>query len=207
MWTRRYFIKLGFLVSIFNFVLPPINWVWAKTRKILPFGFSREILKDMHPEEIDNRNLDIDPIEKFGTMGTTDIFTDLNKYRLNITGKVKNPISLSFEQILKYPQLSETVLLICPGFFAYNALWTGVSLKPLIQKVQPEKGVKYFEVKGADGKNVRIPLTKIDQKKVFLAYKVNGERLPQKHGFPLRLVYEDAYGSEWIKFVEEIVFS
>jgi sulfoxide reductase catalytic subunit YedY len=47
----------------------------------------------------------------------------------------------------------------------------------------------------------------MDQKKIFLAYRVNGQELPKKHGFPLRLVYEDAYGSEWIKYVEEMVFS
>ena len=43
-----------------------------------------------------------------------------------------------------------------------------------------------------------------DRKKIFLAYRVNGETLPQKHGFPLRLVYEDAYGYDWIKYVDEV---
>jgi sulfoxide reductase catalytic subunit YedY len=36
---------------------------------------------------------------------------------------------------------------------------------------------------------------------------VNGEILPQKHGFPLRLVYEDAYGYDWVKYIEEVVVS
>lgn len=36
---------------------------------------------------------------------------------------------------------------------------------------------------------------------------VNGDPLPQKHGFPLRLVYEDAYGYDWVKYVEEVVIS
>jgi DMSO/TMAO reductase YedYZ molybdopterin-dependent catalytic subunit len=30
---------------------------------------------------------------------------------------------------------------------------------------------------------------------------------PQKHGFSLRLVYEDAYGYDWVKYVEEIIVS
>ena len=37
--------------------------------------------------------------------------------------------------------------------------------------------------------------------KVFLAYAVNGEALPQKHGFPLRVVAEDYFGDFWVKFV------
>jgi len=60
---------------------------------------------------------------------------------------------------------------------------------------------------GAHEKRVRIPLEILDQKRIFLAYRANGETLPQKHGFPLRLVYEDAYGYDWIKYVDEIVIS
>ena len=40
--------------------------------------------------------------------------------------------------------------------------------------------------------------------KVFLAYEVNGKALPRKHGFPLRVVAEDHYGSEWVKYVDKI---
>ena len=40
--------------------------------------------------------------------------------------------------------------------------------------------------------------------KVFLAYEVNGQRLPQKHGFPLRVVAEDHYGFQWVKYVSSL---
>ncbi len=43
--------------------------------------------------------------------------------------------------------------------------------------------------------------------KILLAYGVNDTPLPQKHGFPLRLVLEDHYGYEWVKYVDEIVVS
>jgi len=205
--TRRGFIKIGIFVPSLSLMLHFFSICWAKVKRILPRGFSREALKGMNPEEVDNRDLEIDPIERFGTMGTSDMSIDITRYRLKISGKVKRPLSLSYDQIMKFPQMTETVLLICPGFFAYNAQWTGTGLKGFIQEAQPEKGVKHIDIKGADGKTVRIPFTKMDQKKIFLAYRVNGENLPKKHGFPLRLVYEDAYGSEWIKYVEEMVFS
>lgn len=205
--TRRGLIKIGLFVPFLILITNFLSTVWAKVKKILPRGFPRDELKEMDPEEVDNRDLEIDPIEKFGTMGTSDISIDVNKYRLKVSGKVKNPLSVSYDQIMKFPQVTETVLLICPGFFAYNAQWTGIGFKGFIRESQPEKGVKNIEIKGEDGKAVRIPLAKIDQKKIFLAYRVNGEKLPKKHGFPLRLVYEDAYGSEWIKYVNEIVFS
>ncbi|MBW2515672.1 MAG: molybdopterin-dependent oxidoreductase, partial [Deltaproteobacteria bacterium] len=40
--------------------------------------------------------------------------------------------------------------------------------------------------------------------KVFLAYEVNGEKLPVRHGFPLRIVAEDYYGDDWVKYVYRI---
>jgi DMSO/TMAO reductase YedYZ molybdopterin-dependent catalytic subunit len=203
MWTRRKFLISSILIP--PFFLKFVSTLWAQVKKILPKGFKREELKNMNPAEIDNRNLDIDPLEKFGTMGPTDVAVDGKTYRLKITGAVLHPLSLSYDQILKFPSLTEPVLLICPGFFSNNGRWTGVSFKALLQEAQVKKEAKYVDVKGAYEKTVRIPLKDIDRKKIFLAYRVNGETLPQKHGFPMRLVYEDAYGYDWIKYVDEVV--
>ena len=161
----------------------------------------------MNPAEIDGRNLEIDPLGKFGTMGPTDVAIDLKTHRLKITGKVERPLSLTYDDILKHPSLTETVLLICPGFFANNGRWTGFKLKSLIEEAEVKKEAQFIDIVGAGEKRVRISLKELDQKKIFLAYRVNGEVLPQKHGFPLRLVYEDAYGSDWVKYVDEIVVS
>jgi len=207
MWTRRKLLKTWFWASLSSLVLHPLSICWAKTKKILPKGFSREELKNMNPEEIDNKNLEIDPLDKFGTMGPTDVPIDSNTYRLKVTGKLGRPLLLSYDQILKYPSLTEVVLLICPGFFSNNGRWTGVNLKSLLQEAQVKKEAQYIDINGANGKGVRIPLKSLDQKKIFLAYRVNGEPLPQKHGFPLRLVYEDAYGYDWVKYVDEVVVS
>jgi DMSO/TMAO reductase YedYZ molybdopterin-dependent catalytic subunit len=161
----------------------------------------------MNPAEIDNRNLEIDPLKKFETMGPTDVAIDLTNYRLKVTGKVERSLSLSYDEILTFPSLTETVLLICPGFFSNNGRWTGLNLKSLMQEAQIKKEAQYIDIVGAHDKRVRIPLKALDQKRIFLAYRVNGETLPQKHGFPLRLVYEDAYGFDWVKYVDEIVVS
>jgi sulfoxide reductase catalytic subunit YedY len=207
MWTRRKLIKTWFWASLSSLVLHPLSICWAKTKKILPKGFSKGELKDMNPAEVDNRNLEIDPLNQFGTMGPTDVAIDIKAYRLKLTGKVKQALSLSYDQLFKYPSVTEVVLLICPGFFANNGRWTGIHLRVLLQETLTHKDAQYIDIKGANGKGVRIPLKDIDHKRIFLAYRVNGEPLPQKHGFPLRLVFEDAYGSDWVKYVDEIVVS
>jgi sulfoxide reductase catalytic subunit YedY len=205
MWTRRIFLKIGLGVLLIGWKF--VSNTWAKARQFLPKGFSRSQLKDMNPAEVDNRNLEVDPLNQFGTMGPTDVATDLTNYRLKVTGKVGRSLSLSYDQILKYPSLTETVLLICPGFFANNGSWTGVNLKSLLVEAQIKKEAQYVDIVGASEKRVRIPLEALNQKRIFLAYRVNGEVLPQKHGFPLRLVYEDTYGSDWVKYVDEVAVS
>ncbi len=207
MWGRRKFLKTGLQSALLSLLINPLAICWAKVKKLLPKGFSREELKNMNPEEIDGRNLEIDPLEKFGTMGPTDVEVDIKAFRLKITGKVKKPLSLTYDEILKYPSLTETVLLICPGFFANNGRWTGVDLNALLQEAMVSKEARYIDIKGAYEKVVRIPLKRPHQKKTLLAYRVNGETLPQKHGFPLRLVYEEAYGYDWVKYVDEVTIS
>ena len=207
MWTRRKFVKTSFWALLSSLVFHPLSICWAKVRQLLPKGFPKTKLLIMNPAEVDNRNLEIDPLDQFGTMGPTDVAIDVKAYRLKVTGKVGRPLSLSYDQILEYPSLTETVLLICPGVFSINGRWTGVHVKDLIQEAQIKEKAQYIDIKGAQEKSVRIPLEMIQQKKIFLAYRVNGVTLPRKHGFPLRLVYEDAYGFDWVKYVDEVVVS
>ena len=209
MWTRRRFLKVvSWLPSLS--LLPdsfPIRFAskaWAQAKQVLSKGFPREELISMNPAEVDSRNLDVDPLDKFGTMGPTDVFIDAKTFTLKVTGKVGRPLSLSFEEILKRQPLTEAVLLICPGFFAYNGQWQGVTVKALIEEAQVKKEAEFVDVKGAHEKVLRISMRNVDQKKIFLAYNVNGARLPRKHGAPLRLVYEGVYGSDWVKYVDEL---
>jgi len=203
---RRYLpiISAGFLFHLSGFW----GWIakaWAFVKEILPKGFSKSKLKDMNPAHVDPRNLDLDSTDKFGTMGPTDIAIDLATYRLKIGGEVNRPLSLTYEEILKLPSITADVLLVCPGYFANYGRWAGVHLKTLLQASQPKGNALLADIKGGRDKVIRIRLDSIEQKKVLLAYRVNGETLPQKHGFPLRLVYEDVYGDEWVKYVDEIV--
>ena len=198
-------------MSLGSFVLRlsiPMKWIqtaWASGRKILPRGFPKAELMGMNPADIDSCNLEIDPIDQFGTMGPTDISTDLDTYRLKITGEVNLPLSLSYEEILRLPSITEDVLLICPGFFTNHGRWEGVPLKALLDKAHLKREVNFVDIKGGREKVTRIRVESIYSRKIFLAYRVNGETLPQKHGFPLRLVFEDVYGDEWVKYVDEIV--
>ncbi len=62
----------------------------------------------------------------------------------------------------------------------------------LLEKAKVDKGVTHVTFSGPNGEYERsFPIGDILSDKVFLAYGVNGQTLPKKHGFPLRVVAED----------------
>jgi sulfoxide reductase catalytic subunit YedY len=80
-------------------------------------------------------------------------------------------------------------------------------MKELLKKAKIENGVTHVTFKGPEGTYERVrqfPIKDILANRVFLAYGVNGETLPKKHGFPLRAVAEGYYGSDWGKYVYKV---
>jgi sulfoxide reductase catalytic subunit YedY len=211
--NRRRFIKrivglAGMLGLLFTPLAGAIRIAWAKAKRaLLPRGTKMDDLIHRNPADLDNRNLDLTPVKAFGTMGQTDQKTDLDQWRLEIVGEVDKPFNLSRDQILQLPAVEKDVLLICPGVFAYNARWRGISVARLLETAGVKPTASHVVFSGPQGtykKDHRFPIADILAEKIFLAYRVNGIDLPVKHGFPLRVVAGDYYGSYWIKYVFRI---
>jgi len=213
MKERRQFLKTvlgisagaGILLNPFFSIFRSLRA--GERRTILPQGTKRESLAHRNPADLDTRNLDMTPLKDFQTMGTTDYKVDVEKWRLEVAGRVKKPLALTYSQIQALPSTERRVLLICPGFFANHGLWKGILLEDLFQRAEAESDathVTFASPEGAFGRKQKFSMGEISARKVFLAYGVNGEPLPQKHGFPLRVVAEGHYGSSWIKYVSQI---
>ncbi len=213
MEKRRQFIKLmlGFFAGmgvLFSPLAAGVRLVWAKAKKIiLPKGTSMQSLVGKNPADLDTQNLDLTPVEEFETMGLDDHQVNLNKWQLEICGLVQRPVKLTYSQVIEMPSVKRDVLLICPGFFAYHARWQGLSVAKLLETAQASPEVTHVSFSGPEGtdeKSERFPIEDILSGKVFLAYRVNDNVLPKKHGFPLRVVAEGYYGGDWVKYVYKI---
>jgi len=212
--TRRQFIRLtlGFLSGlglVFSPIFKGIRAAFAKAKKmILPKGTRMESLVGKNPANLDTRNLDLTPVEAFKTMGLNDHEVDLNTWRLEIGGHVHRALKLTYHQIAEIPPIERKVLLICPGVFAYHARWKGISVAKLLETAAVDASVTDVTFSGPDGddeKSARFPIADILSDKVFLAYSVNDSVLPKKHGFPLRVVAENYYGDDWVKYVYKVM--
>ena len=213
MKKRRQFIRLlvGFFAGMGFFFSPlatGVRLVWAKAKKIvLPKETRMRNLVGQNPANLDTRNLNLTPLEEFETMGLDDHHVNLGEWQLEISGLVQRPFKLSYPQLTEIAPVKRDVLLICPGFFAYHARWEGLSVAKLFKMAEVNPDVTHVSFSGPNGryeKSERFPLEDILSDKVFLAYRVNGQALPKKHGFPLRLVAEGYYGGDWVKYVYKV---
>jgi DMSO/TMAO reductase YedYZ molybdopterin-dependent catalytic subunit len=135
---------------------------------------------------------------------------DQEQWRLHVTGEVKRPVSLGWRDILNREAFDQIVTLECidtlPGGDSLgNAQWRGISLKQLLLEVGVEQETaRDIVFRGADGYHDSIPFERAMQDDVMLAYLMNGEKLPQEHGFPLRLIVPGLYGIKNVKWITEI---
>lgn len=182
--------------------------MWSGNGKtVVPGGTKREDLVNKDPKDLDAGQLEITALKDFGTMGLDDYEVDIEGWRLIVEGEVKQALRLTYSEVMSLPSIEKRVLMICPGFFANNGVWKGVSAKGLLNMAQVESGVNYVTLRGPEGKYekvLKVPLADALSDRVFLACQVNGEPLAQKHGFPLRVVAEGYYGADWVKYVWKV---
>ncbi len=135
---------------------------------------------------------------------------NIEQWRVSVKGEVKTPMSLGWRDILNRDAFDQVVTLECidtlPGGDSLgNARWRGISLKALLTEAGADEEIARDVVfRAADGYDDSIPFTRAMQDDVMLAYLMNGEKLPQAHGFPLRLVVPGLYGIKNVKWITEI---
>jgi DMSO/TMAO reductase YedYZ molybdopterin-dependent catalytic subunit len=137
---------------------------------------------------------------------------DPNTWQLRITGKVRNPMTLTFAQLLARPTMERYVTLTCVSNevgdnLVGNARWLGVSLRDLLAEAGPMPGADQVVGRAVDGFTVGAPTEVLmDGRDAMLAFGMNGVPLPVEHGFPVRMVVPGLYGyvsaTKWLAELE-----
>ncbi len=160
-------------------------------------------LSTANPAVVDNSNLPITPVEGIGITATPPDL-DISNYVLSVDGLVKTPLSLSYQELLRRPAITEVLLLVCPGFFGANPEWSGVPVSALLSEAGVMPEAAHVTVHAIDGDRQAFELGDMQSEGVFLAYQVDGQTLPKEHGYPVRLVVKGMYGAFWVKWVSRI---
>ncbi len=136
---------------------------------------------------------------------------DIGEWSLDIGGLIKNPTSLSYDDILKMPQTSvyatlETISNPPGGNLKGNATWTGVPFDYILEQAGIDESVLEVVFYCEDGYSTSLTIEEISKEGVMLSYRMNGKPLAPKHGFPVRMVVPGKYGMKWPKWVNKIEF-
>ena len=85
-----------------------------------------------------------------------------------------------------------------------NALWKGTPLRNLFEDVGPKSGVMDVLVHAVDGYTHDVRFEKVMEETTILAYEMNGVPLPQRHGYPARILVPGYYGEGSVKWINRI---
>ncbi|MCB0986790.1 MAG: molybdopterin-dependent oxidoreductase [Microthrixaceae bacterium] len=141
---------------------------------------------------------------------------DLATWRLRFGGRAERPFELTYDDLLALESVEETVTLSCVsnrvgGDLVGNAVWQGVPLGVLLERAGVPEGLRgstgQVVGRSLDGWTAGFPMdVATDGRVAMVAYAMNGEPLPVRHGFPARLVVAGLYGyvsaTKWLDTIE-----
>jgi DMSO/TMAO reductase YedYZ molybdopterin-dependent catalytic subunit len=134
---------------------------------------------------------------------------DAAGWSLSVTGQVDSPLTLTLDQLLALPSIERHIALTCVsnevgGDLVGTARWQGVRLTDVLAKVGVQDGADLVMGVSVDGFTTGFPRSVLDDgRDAMVAYAMNGEPLPVRHGFPARLVVPGLYGyvsaTKWLR--------
>jgi DMSO/TMAO reductase YedYZ molybdopterin-dependent catalytic subunit len=134
---------------------------------------------------------------------------DTGSWRLQIGGMVKNPYTLTYDQLQALPQIQQYHTLECisnevGGNLISNALFVGASLADILQTAGIKTGASELIFQAADSYSDALHLSQALDPQSLIVYLIDGVPLPQPHGYPARLLIPGLYGMKNCKWVTSL---
>ena len=150
---------------------------------------------------------------------------DRDAYRLTVNGMVSKPLQLTLADLEKLPQVTLPATIECTGngraFYTPkvpgvqwgrgaigNAEWAGPRIADIFKAAGASPSAAYLETDGADTPVAAtpdfvrsLPMRKAMHPATILALKMNGQPIPDIHGFPARLIVPGWDGTSSVKWV------
>jgi DMSO/TMAO reductase YedYZ molybdopterin-dependent catalytic subunit len=127
---------------------------------------------------------------------------DSSTWTLTVTGRVKNPLRFSYEEILARSSSETTATIDCTGGWCSTQIWRGVWLSDLLSQAGLQTEGFIVVLKGISAYDAFITPAEVPE--VLLATRVGEKVLDHWHGFPLRAVVPSRRGWHWVKWMTEI---
>ena len=128
--------------------------------------------------------------------------------RVDTRGMARLAGTLRFSDLEQLPVVSHTFLLQCGAPNPRGVVkWTGVRFSDFADMLGLIPEVHYCRFVASDRFYADEALTTLRRPQVMLAWMMNDEPIPPRHGAPLRLIVPFRYGNRSVKAITEMTFS
>lgn len=131
---------------------------------------------------------------------------DPNTWDFRVFGLVANPLRLRYDDILAMPAKRFVADVHCVTHWSVlDTVWEGVPARDILMLAQPLPEARYVLVHAEHGYTANVPLERLMDDDVLLAYRYRDAPLAPEHGYPLRLVLPKLYfwkSAKWVRGFE-----
>jgi DMSO/TMAO reductase YedYZ molybdopterin-dependent catalytic subunit len=139
-------------------------------------------------------------------------------WHLKVHGMVDRQLDLTFDDIRDRKLIERTITMACVsnevgGSLVSTANFIGIPLRDVLNEAGVRKGADQLLSTSVDGFTAGSPIEAVldPERGALLAIGMNGEPLPQEHGFPARLVVPGLYGyvsaTKWLTELKLTTFA
>ena len=112
---------------------------------------------------------------------------DAASYRLEVGGLVGNKAPWTLEALRALPQETQVTRHICVEGWSAIGKWGGVPFSRFLERIGADTTAKYVGFKCADDYHTSIDMPTALHPQTLLALTWDGDTLPAKYGFPMKL--------------------
>jgi DMSO/TMAO reductase YedYZ molybdopterin-dependent catalytic subunit len=108
-------------------------------------------------------------------------------YKLELAGKIRDKKPWTLPELYALPQVSQVTRHICVEGWSEIGKWGGVRLSEFLRRVGADTTAKYVGFQCADDYYGSIDMPTALHPQTLLAFDWDGQRLPPKYGYPIKV--------------------
>ncbi len=129
---------------------------------------------------------------------------DGDAFRLQLGGRVKERSPWTLGQLAQLPQEEQITRHICVEGWSAIGRWSGVRFSEFLQRIGADLTARYVGFKCADDYFTSIDMPTALHRQTLLTLRYDGETLPRKYGFPMKLRIPTKLGYKNPKHIVEL---
>ncbi|HYZ03053.1 MAG TPA: molybdopterin-dependent oxidoreductase [Candidatus Binatia bacterium] len=155
------------------------------------------------------------PVDRFYVVSKNfqDPHVDARTWSLSVGGLASSPQRWTLAQLRSLPAVTQTVTLECisnvvGGPQMSTGRFTGVPLRDVVARAQPQAAARAVTFHARDGYTESMWLSELNaDPTILVAYLLDGQPLPDAHGYPARILVPGHYGMRGPKWLEQITLA